>query len=247
MKICLLGASFDTGNLGVSALAESSVKIILSRWPDAEITLQGNGSARGWQYLSLMGREIRIGTSPIRFSKNIFLQCHFLRFVLCGILTKVLPVRCLKKTLVSRNPYFKTLYEADIVASIDGGDSFSDIYGYKRFFWMFLRKWLVIFLGKKLILLPQTYGPFENRVVRTMAKYILKHATAIYARDCAGVEYVKHLLNNTDAEASFLPDVAFVLDSKKPENIDIGGLAEVKTEDTVVVSMAAIHKTICLV
>ena len=42
-RILLLGASFDTGNLGVSALAESSIKIILNKWPNAQIILLGSG------------------------------------------------------------------------------------------------------------------------------------------------------------------------------------------------------------
>jgi hypothetical protein len=43
VKVCLIGASLDTDNLGVSALAESSIKVILNRLPDAEIFLLGSG------------------------------------------------------------------------------------------------------------------------------------------------------------------------------------------------------------
>ena len=43
MKICLLGASFDTGNLGVSALAESSIKIIVNPVVGSDVTLLGIG------------------------------------------------------------------------------------------------------------------------------------------------------------------------------------------------------------
>jgi len=35
--IILLGASFSTGNLGVSALAWSSIKLVLQRWPESEL------------------------------------------------------------------------------------------------------------------------------------------------------------------------------------------------------------------
>jgi len=72
MKICLLGASFDTGNLGVSALAESSIKIILNRWPDAEIILLGSGSSDGEHCLKISGREIRVRIERMRFCKNVF-------------------------------------------------------------------------------------------------------------------------------------------------------------------------------
>ena len=66
IKICLLGASFDTGNLGVSALADSSIEIILSRWPDAEIVLLGMGSTNGEYFLKLSGREIQVRIERLR-------------------------------------------------------------------------------------------------------------------------------------------------------------------------------------
>ena len=73
IKIGLLGASFNTGKLGVSALADSSIKVILNRWPNAEVVLLGSGYAPDQRELFFMGRGISIRTLPIRFSKNIFL------------------------------------------------------------------------------------------------------------------------------------------------------------------------------
>ncbi len=239
MKIGLLGASFDTGNLGVSALAESSIKIILNKWPNAEIILLGNGYKPQEHCLFLSGKEICAKTLPIRFCKNIFLPYHFLWFAFYGLLAKVLPISRLKNELVSRNPHFKMLYEMDLVADITGGDSFSDIYGFRRFFLGFLRKWLVIFLGKKLVLLPQTYGPFKGNITRAMAKYILRSTNAIYSRDRESLEYVKNLLggNTEDGKAQFAPDVAFVLDSRKPEHLAIEPSANIRAHNSTVVGL----------
>jgi len=41
-RVGLLGASFDTGNLGVGALAAASIKCVLRRWPEAEIFIVGS-------------------------------------------------------------------------------------------------------------------------------------------------------------------------------------------------------------
>jgi polysaccharide pyruvyl transferase WcaK-like protein len=237
MRICLLGASFDTGNMGVSALAESSVKIILNRWPDAEITLIGSGYKPQRHRLLLMGKKVCVATVPIRFSKNIFLPHHFLWFAFYGLLAKLLPSSWFEARFVDRNPYFRILYETDIVVDITGGDSFSDIYGMRRFFFGFLRKWLIIFLGKELILLPQTYGPFKSPLTKRMARYVMSRASLVYSRDQAGVEYAKDLLNihTENGKVRFAPDVAFVLDSREPQNIDVGSLDDVRTEDSIVV------------
>jgi polysaccharide pyruvyl transferase WcaK-like protein len=239
LKICLLGASFETGNMGVSALAESSVKIILNRWPDAEITFLGSGYVPRENRLFVSGKEICINTLPIRFSKNIFLPYHFLWFAFYSLLMKVLPASRLKQNLANRNPCFKTLYDTDLVADITGGDSFSDIYGFKRFFLGFLCKWLVTFLGKKLVLLPQTYGPFKGRVTKLMARYVVNHASMIYSRDQSSIEYITKLSRNLtkNGKVGFAPDVAFVLDSRKPENIGVGALENKPAKDSVLVGL----------
>lgn len=236
IRIGLLGASFDTGNLGVSALAESSIKIILNKWPNAEVILLGSGYKPQQHRLFVSSKKVCAETLPVRFCKNIFLPYHFLWFVLYGLLVKVLPTSQLKNTLVNRNPYFKILYDTDLVADITGGDSFSDIYGFRRFFLGFLCKWLVIFLGKKLVLLPQTYGPFKRNITRAMAKYILKRANTIYSRDQDSLEYVKSLLgNNTEnGKVQFAPDVAFVLDTRKPTDFDASPLSKIRKNTTVV-------------
>ena len=238
IRIGLLGASFHTGNMGVSALAESSIKCILNRWPNAQIILLGSGYVPGQHLLFLMGKEISVKTLPIRFSKNIFLPYHILWFAFYGLLARVLPRSRFKDTLVKRNPYFRMFFEADLVANITGGDSFSDIYGFRRFFLGFLSKWLAIFLGKKLVLLPQTYGPFRRPLTKVMARYILKHASLVYSRDRAGVEYVNKLLNDSEnGKVRFAPDVAFVLDSRKPKQLDIEPSADIRAQNSIVVGL----------
>jgi hypothetical protein len=76
-QIALLGASFDTGNLGVNTLAEASIKCILHKWPDAEVSLLDSERQPGQSQLQLMGKNVTIYQLPIRFSKNVFLPNHF--------------------------------------------------------------------------------------------------------------------------------------------------------------------------
>jgi len=53
---------------------------------------------------------------------------------------------------------------------------------------------LALWAGKKLILLPQTLGPFKSRWARAMGKYIMKRAVVIYSRDHAGIKQVENWL-----------------------------------------------------
>lgn len=237
-KIGLLGASFDTGNMGVGALAEATVKIILNHWPDAEIILLGSGDKPSVQRLYISEREINIKTIPIRFSMNIFLPHHFLGYVLYGLLARVLPQSRAKDALLNRNPHFRTLYETELVADITAGDSFSDIYGMRRFILGFLRKWLVLLFNKELIMLPQTYGPLDRPLAKAMARHILNRTSKIYSRDKASVEYVKVLLGkNQNGKVRFAPDIAFVLDARKPSHINIEPSTDIRARDSIVVGL----------
>ncbi len=236
-RICLLGASFETNNMGVNVLAEASVKCILTRWPDAEITLLESGRKKGQYRLNLMDREITVISLPLRFSKNILSSGHFIILSLYAILLKLLPFKWFKKKAANKNAYVNLLLHAHLVADITAGDSFSDIYGMRRFLISFLRKWLVIQFNRKLVMLPQTYGPFRWSSVRYMARYVLRHAAVVYCRDRTGVDYVRNLICSEDTKVRFAPDVGFVLDARRPGRIYLGSPAGTKDRDTTLIGL----------
>lgn len=214
-KVCLLGASFDTGNLGVSALAESSIKVILNRWPEAKVTLLGSSGAIGERWHRIGGKDICIRELPIRFCKNIFLENHFLVLCLYALLFKMFRWDRFKRFCMRRNTSLKCINQMNIAADITGGDSFSDIYGMRRFLLGFLHKCLVLLFNKDLVMLPQTYGPFKKKITEKMAAHILKKAKAVYSRDKDGVQCARRLLGDKDADkVKLCPDVAFVLDAQ---------------------------------
>jgi polysaccharide pyruvyl transferase WcaK-like protein len=236
--IGLLGAALDTGNMGVSALAESAIKCILHRWPNAEITLLDSGYLPGERQLRVGSRNVTIKELPIRFCRNVFFENHFVVLCFYAVLFKVFRVEKFRRFCARRNASLNRMVQIDMVVDIAGGDSFSDIYGMRRFVLGFLRKWLVLLFNKDLVMLPQTYGPFKRPLARVMARYILKRAKLIYSRDRAGVEYVNSLLNNRGSgKVRFVPDVAFVLDARKPKHLDIEPSADVRARGSIVVGL----------
>ena len=221
IEIGLLGASFDTGNMGVNALGESAIKCILHRWPDAKITLLDSDSQDGEHHLEIAGKDICLRQMPVRFCKNIFLENHFLVLSFYAVLLKVFRFGKFKRFCQRRNESLDCMTRMRVIADITGGDSFSDIYGMRRFTLGFLRKWLVMFFNKDLVMLPQTYGPFKGKIAKMMARYILRKASVIYSRDKAGIKCVNDLLGDSQkGKVRFSPDMAFVLDSRKPANFD---------------------------
>jgi len=239
IKICLLGPSFGTGNLGVDALVEASIKVIVNRWPDAEVTLLGSGWVDCEHKLMLFGREVRVKGMPIRFCVNIFKSNHFVVLFLCAMLMKVFRGRRMRELFTKRNLLLKTIVEADMVADIAGGDSFSDIYGMRRFIIGFLRKWVITALDKKLVFLPQTYGPFDKRLTRVLARYIIKYATLVYSRDRKGLGDAKALLGpkKCDGKIRFVPDVGFLLDPHRPQSEEMESLEKIKESSGTLVGL----------
>lgn len=239
VRVGLLGASFDTGNLGVNALAESSIKIILSHWPDAEITLLDSGRVVSEERLRIGDADLCIKKMPIRFSRNIFLGNHFVVLCFYAFLFKVFRWEKFKQFCARHNAGLRCMVQTDMVADITGGDSFSDIYGMRRFVLGFLRKWLVLFFSKRLVLLPQTYGPYKRRLTKRMARYVLDNATLIYSRDKAGIKFVNNLLNGNanKGKVRLAPDVAFVLDSRRPERMQIEPSLNMRTKESMLVGL----------
>lgn len=239
IKIGLMGVSFHSTNMGVSALASASIKCILNRWPNAEVVLLGSGRIPGEHDLTIDNKRISIKIVPIRFSKNIFLCNHYLVLFCCALLFKVFRWDKFKRFCARRNTTLDCIIQMDIVVDITGGDSFSDIYGLPRFVRGFLNKILSILFGKKLILLPQTYGPFQSLLVRIMARYILRNTDMIFSRDQDGANTVCSLLPNsiTKDKVRVVPDVAFVLDSQKPMEMDVGLLITARTDKSITVGL----------
>lgn len=77
----------------------------------------------------------------------------------------------------------RALAASDIVFDIGAGDSFTDIYGPKRFLTIWGTKVRALVAGKTLVLSPQTIGPFENQWTKRLAGIVLNRATAVVTRD----------------------------------------------------------------
>jgi len=237
-KIWILGASFKTSNLGVNALAESSIKCIFTRWPNADVTLQTMEDGVPLTF-TFNRQKFSVEKKNIGFRRNLFKAQNAYTLLGYALLLKIIPSDWLKNKLKARNPYFKEIMETDLTFDITAGDSFSDIYGMRLFKKHSLMKLLFILCGNKFVMLPQTYGPFKSRFSKIVARYLLTRTTAIYARDMAGVKCVKKILGKVADQKMirFIPDVAFVLDPEKPKSLIIEQLENLKAKGHVIVGL----------
>jgi len=140
-----------------------------------------------------------------------------------ALLQRILPIKALQLKIVKANPFLNAMKQADFVGDIRGGDSFSDIYGLKRLIIGSMPDMIALLLKKKLILLPQTYGPYNSRIGKYIARMILVNADYVCSRDRDSIEVIQNLTESKvlKNDLKISPDVAFMLDAIKPDNVDI--------------------------
>lgn len=212
--ITVLGASFDTGNLGVSALAWSAINLINHKWPDADIQIL-SGIKESQSDVQLSNGMKTVTFYSVRYSPRLFMANH----IIWMLLVSMLPL--IKKLFIREGSTLEAVSNTDVFFDITGGDSFSDIYGMKRLVMGYLLKHLCHLTGKPYVMLPQTYGPFKCKTAQYLAKKILNRSSLIYSRDKEGIECVCSLIGKT-GNVRLCPDIAFTLEPRKhPNNIEI--------------------------
>ena len=197
MKITLLGLEFASANLGCAALGYSFAN---------EIAKIANDMNLNVEYNAVLFEENSNITIPYS-GQNI--QCLKIRY---------------KKIEFWKN-LVKLFKESDLIVDFTGGDSFSDIYGKKRFYMATLIKMLAIRSKTTFVLGPQTYGPYKRFLVKKFAKWVIKKSSYVFARDEASKECAEKL---SGRDVFLSPDVAFALpyenkkESEKKEKLRVG-------------------------
>lgn len=189
VTIALMWHSMNSDNLGVGALTLSNRALLLRAAEQA---------GRKAQFIALGWRDPRPWYEEFDDLENAPLR------------TRHLPR--------PGGPLGDAIKRSDIVFDIGGGDSFTDIYGPKRFFTIWITKLRSVMAGKPLILSPQTIGPFNSGWARFFARSIMNRARLVVSRDAPSTAFLKDLGVKTDIlEAT---DVAMGLpyDPPKPRS-----------------------------
>ncbi|QGP78206.1 polysaccharide pyruvyl transferase family protein [Sphingobium sp. CAP-1] len=113
------------------------------------------------------------------------------------------------KAMAKPGGFWSAVGAVDCVLDIGAGDSFADIYGPKRFAFLWLTKIMAIARRVPLILSPQTIGPFTGKLYRMLAAGAMRRSTAILARDQQSLNVVQAMA--PQARSALSVDVAFVL------------------------------------
>lgn len=126
---------------------------------------------------------------------------------------RALPIHLKQKSF--RKQFIQEVASADMVFDFTEGDSFTDIYGLKRFFRETALKQYVILKKKPLVLGPQTLGPFNSKIAKRWAKHVVKKSYRVFTRDNLSYRYAQQEFG---VEPLLTTDIAFMLPTDPRQN-----------------------------
>ena len=179
VNVGLLWHSFRSGNLGVGALTLANLAIV----------------AEAAESCGLTAEFTIIGMAD---SGPIYAGAPVAQAVMIN-----------GRSLLSPSGSLAAMARQDCVLDIGGGDSFAEIYGFKRFFFLWLTKVHVWLANKPLMLSPQTIGPFGRQPYVWLARFVLEKARLVVARDQLSLDALRVVAPK--AKHALSVDVAFAL------------------------------------
>lgn len=200
MKIGVFGATIFNHNLGCQALSWSFLTFM------EKVAAQMNTT---FEYI-IFDRSVKEDSI-----KKMCKICQIDRNKVKVILASTPKLHKIKQN----SNFINYIKKCDCIIDITQGDSFSDIYGKKRFYTWTIEKRIVQKLGVPLILGPQTYGPFASEKCKSFAAKVIDGAAQVISRDEISTEYLKSL---SDKKIVTGIDVAFLLPYHKDTVLDNG-------------------------
>lgn len=202
--LTLLNAAPDTGNQGVCALCHATVAG-LARRGAGRIVVADHGRGRrqaNWEHAN-------VDLVGLTNTRRIWRGDSLKRAYVCARLGAGASVTA------------HAVAQSRAVLDISGGDSFTDLYGARRFQAMILTKRLALESGVPLILLPQKLGPFQEPANLRAAVKVLRRASAVWVRDPESFRFLQNAMDDQfDPERHRLGvDVAIALPTKEPVGV----------------------------
>jgi colanic acid/amylovoran biosynthesis protein len=212
INIVLANAPIANGNLGCVALSYTSMYLVDCVMRESNIAyrlyLTDAQNKKSGEYF------IEINDRKIPYTQI----SHFKSIDLKDLIKSVIKFKELITSL-------KVFRKADYILDIGQGDSFSDIYGERRFNLINLVHREARLFDTTNSILPQTIGPFKDSGIKKKAYKAIKQANLVMTRDKKSYDYVTTHVPEQKAVKEYI-DVAFFLPYKKmefeKENIHVG-------------------------
>jgi colanic acid/amylovoran biosynthesis protein len=193
----------STLNRGDAAIVLGQIQLLREHFPDARITLTSKTPARDRGFYGPMGIEVLPPLMPALSTYDGF------KGKLVGGTRTMFALR-------EKRELLQAFRDADLVLACGGGY----LYSYRSLlpgttFWQnIVHARLALVLGKPLVFLPQSFGPFASSLAQGGVKRLLEapRVVKIYAREEVSFQLVRRLLRpEQQAKVALCPDMALYL------------------------------------
>lgn len=200
----IAGLNLHDNNRGTAALGYGAFSFLEERFDTKNLTaLNIVLYKKPWKFKFLSSKTDIIKIANQSFHSETIYIWHY-----DFLIYKYLPIFA-KFTKTAR-----VIKEVGLIAAINGGDGFSDIYGTPTFTARLLEINLAMKENIPLVILPQTLGPFKDEKNLLVAERILQYATKVYVRD---LKFKTHL-EKIGVSFEITKDLSYYM---KPDKFDI--------------------------
>ena len=218
--VVLSGFELNDNNRGSAALGYGSIAFLKEKAfveENDNFCMLCRIRKKFWSVLSLKNQEsLKVANEDYLIRRIKYLQIEWTLLIRYG---KSLPF----------TPFGKLVRNLKLVAATNGGDGLSDIYGYQIFMGRLKETKIATKIGAKLIVMPQTIGPFSEEGIKSIAKNILLYATKVYIRDSKFEDELKQWGVNYERErdlsAWMTPEPWDINIGKGAIGLNVSGLA----------------------
>lgn len=187
-------------------MRSATLATLFEHEPEARVTVFDNGWGVRSEQVRVGENLVRVALCGARHSRRVHRPETYLNMRVSAMLGGL------------GNAGLARIDAADAVLDVSGGDSFSDIYGTRRFRTVAWPKRLAVLRGRPLVLLPQTYGPFREPFVRAEAADLVRRSAMVWARDPDSFAALRDLMGSDFDPSRHREgvDVAFALAPRPP-------------------------------
>jgi len=207
-KILLINASCCAPNKGAAAMAISSFRSLKEFIPDVDFIIL-SGALPDLERCVHNIKHINKRMHPIKSFSLLF------RCALWSILHNYFGLSA--DALIKNEKILQAYVKTDIVIDLRG-DTFSDDYGVSSTIFSCRDMLFGIFLGKPVVIYPQSIGPFKTKLTKYLARFTLNRVSLIMVREDITRNYLQTMGINKPP-IYLIPDISFLLQPASDERI----------------------------
>jgi len=219
MNILIIGGTIFARNRGVAAITRGCIDCIRNNFQSPRITLLHTFVESYYPIKTTIVENIRV-LLDVKKKSYIYLLMDMVIHIFITIVWRMFRSLCINMRSLLYDELLKEYEKADVVINL----SYGDMFAYKKDFYskllfVNLAYWctLAILFKKTLVFYPQSIGPFNSKLSRFLARFILSQCKIVAVREKISKDYLIKMKIN--APLCLVPDLSFILNPVSDQRV----------------------------